>query len=75
MYHDLGVRRRDPNTAGGPSGRGEAARRRTRPPYDGDRPEPVLEWRFNNRDNPYIFRDTLSRIMNTDPLEYRRLIA
>ena len=34
-----------------------------------------LEWRFNNRDNPYIFRDTLARIVDTDPLEYRRLIA
>ena len=34
-----------------------------------------LEFRFNNRANPYIFRDTLARIMNTDPLEYRRLIA
>ena len=34
-----------------------------------------LEWRFNNRDNPYIFRDALTRIMHTDPLEYRELIA
>ena len=34
-----------------------------------------VEWRFNNRDNPYIFRDTLARIMNTDPLEYRDLVA
>ncbi len=34
-----------------------------------------LEWRFNNRDNPYIFRDALARIMHTDPLEYRKLIA
>ena len=34
-----------------------------------------LEFRFNNRANPYIFRDTLARIMSTDPLEYRRLIA
>ncbi len=34
-----------------------------------------LEWRFNNRDNPYLFRDTLARIMNTDPLEYRTLVA
>ncbi len=34
-----------------------------------------LEWRFNNRQNPYIFRDTLARIMNTDPLEYEDLIA
>ena len=34
-----------------------------------------LEWRFNNRANPYIFRDTLARIVNTEPLQYRRLIA
>ena len=34
-----------------------------------------LEWRFNNRNNPWIFRDTLRRIMQTDPLEYRKLIA
>ena len=34
-----------------------------------------LEWRFNNRDNPYIFRDTLARIVDTDPLTYRELVA
>ena len=34
-----------------------------------------LEWRFNNRDNPRIFRDTLARIMHTDPLQYRQLVA
>ena len=34
-----------------------------------------LEWRFNNRANPYIFRDALCRIMNTSPLEYRTLVA
>jgi transposase-like protein len=34
-----------------------------------------LEWRFNNRNNPYIFRDTLARIMDTKPLEYRTLVA
>ena len=34
-----------------------------------------LEWRFNNRKNPYIFRDALRRIMNTDPLQYKELIA
>ncbi|MDE2872108.1 MAG: IS1595 family transposase [Gemmatimonadota bacterium] len=34
-----------------------------------------LEWRFNNRNNPYIFRDALRRIVDTRPLEYRRLIA
>ena len=34
-----------------------------------------LEWGFNNRDNPHIFRDTLARIVHTDPLAYRDLIA
>ena len=34
-----------------------------------------LECRFNNRDHPYIFRDALRRIMRTDPMEYRTLIA
>ena len=34
-----------------------------------------LEWRFNNRDNPFMFRDALRRIMGTNPLEYRTLIA
>lgn len=34
-----------------------------------------LEWRFNNRKNSHIFRDTLKRIMNTEPLEYKRLTA
>ena len=24
-----------------------------------------LEWRYNNRDNPHIFRDALARIMHT----------
>ena len=28
-----------------------------------------------NRDNPNIFRDTLARIVNTDPLTYRELVA
>lgn len=34
-----------------------------------------LEWRFNNRNNPNIFRDTLKRIMNTEKLTYRKLVA
>ena len=34
-----------------------------------------LEWRFNNRDNPHIFRDTLLRILNTGNLTYRKLVA
>ena len=34
-----------------------------------------LEWRFNNRDNPHIFRDALRRIVDTGKLEYRELVA
>ena len=34
-----------------------------------------LEWRYNNRRNTYIFRDTLARIMDTTPLEFRVLVA
>ena len=34
-----------------------------------------LEWRYSNRDNDRIFADTLSRIVNTKPLEYEDLIA
>ena len=34
-----------------------------------------LEWRYNNRDNPHIFRDTLRRIMDTGSLTYRDLVA
>ena len=34
-----------------------------------------LQWRFNNRDNPYIFHDALARIMHTNRLTYRELVA
>ena len=35
-----------------------------------------LEWRFNNRDNPHIFQDTLRRIVTTDTtLPYKKLTA
>ena len=34
-----------------------------------------IEWRFNNRDNPHIFRDTLRRILDTDRLTYEELTA
>ena len=33
-----------------------------------------LEWRFNNQNNPHIFRDTLARIVKTDPMTYRQLV-
>ncbi len=34
-----------------------------------------LEWRFNSRDNLHIFMDTLRRIINTDNLTYKELVA
>ena len=34
-----------------------------------------MEWRFNNRGNPHMFRDTLKRILTTDPLRYRELVS
>ena len=34
-----------------------------------------LEWRFNNRENPYLFRDTLLKLINSDNLEYKELVS
>lgn len=34
-----------------------------------------LEWRFNNRENPYLFRDTLIKLLQSKNLEYQDLIA
>ena len=34
-----------------------------------------LEWRFNNRGNEHIFLDTLRRIVRTETLTYRELVA
>jgi len=34
-----------------------------------------LEWRFNNRDNPYLFRDTLKKLVGSKNLEYQELVA
>ena len=34
-----------------------------------------LEWRFNNRENPYLFRDTLIKLICASNLEYKELIA
>jgi transposase-like protein len=33
-----------------------------------------LEWRFNNRDNPYLFRDTLIRLLKAEALPYQDLV-
>lgn len=34
-----------------------------------------FEFRFNNRDNPYLFRDTLLRLLESDTLTYKELTA
>ena len=33
-----------------------------------------LEWRFNNREDPYLFRDTLLKLIQSENLPYQRLI-
>ena len=34
-----------------------------------------LEWRFNNRDNPWLFRDTLLKLIGSQRLPYAELVA
>ena len=34
-----------------------------------------LEWRFNNRENPYLFRDTLLKLIKSSNLEYKELVS
>lgn len=34
-----------------------------------------LEFRFNNRDNPFMFIDTLKKLIGSDNLEYKNLVA
>jgi len=34
-----------------------------------------LEWRFNNRENPYLFRDTLRKLIKSQNLPYEKLVA
>ena len=34
-----------------------------------------LEWRFNNRQNPYLFRETLRKLLGAKGLPYRRLTS
>jgi transposase-like protein len=33
-----------------------------------------FEWRFNGRQNPYLFRDTMLKLANAPKMEYRELI-
>jgi transposase-like protein len=34
-----------------------------------------FEWRFNNRDNPHLFRDTMLKLIGSPNLEFKKLIA
>ena len=34
-----------------------------------------FEWRFNNRDNPYLFRDTLKKLVAANAIPFERLTA
>jgi transposase-like protein len=34
-----------------------------------------MEWRYNNRENPYLFRDTILKLVEGDALPYRELVA
>jgi len=34
-----------------------------------------MTWRFNNRKNPFLFRDTMLKLIYSDNLEYKSLIA
>jgi transposase-like protein len=34
-----------------------------------------FEWRFNNRANPFLFRDTLLKLINSNNLEYKKLTS
>jgi transposase-like protein len=34
-----------------------------------------MEWRFNNRENPFLFRDTLLRLVEGDALPYKALVT
>lgn len=33
-----------------------------------------FEWRFNGRENPYLFRDTLLKLLNAPKMEFKELI-
>ena len=34
-----------------------------------------FEWRFNNRDNPHLFRDSMLKLVESPNLEFKKLIA
>jgi transposase-like protein/IS1 family transposase len=34
-----------------------------------------LEWRFNNRENPFLFRDTIKKLIESENLPYQSLVS
>ncbi len=34
-----------------------------------------MEWRFNNRANPYMFRDTMLALIHSENLPYSELVS
>ncbi len=34
-----------------------------------------LEWRYNNRNNPYLLRDTFRQLLKAENVEYKKLVA
>lgn len=34
-----------------------------------------FDWKFNGRENPYLFRDTLIKLLNTPKMEFKELIT
>ncbi len=34
-----------------------------------------LEWRFNNRNNPWLFRETMRQLVMAEPIVYKELTA
>lgn len=34
-----------------------------------------IEWRYNNRKNPYLYRDTLAKLIGAEKLEFKELTA
>jgi transposase-like protein len=34
-----------------------------------------MTWRFNNRKNPFLFRDTMLRLIHSENLEYKELVS
>lgn len=33
----------------------------------------AFDWRFNGRENPYLFRDTLVRLLDSTKMEFKEL--